>query len=649
MTKFKTIGILAVAAIAGVLAQSCEGLVNINEVNDINTEVTLAPGTEVTVMSEYSKTLGELLTETDGGAITVTAEGDYMINYKIVDNMELGDGFSFDAASFALNVNDRFDKSISISDKASIPANTPVSYNASDRTAVQNYLQHLGTNVDIDFFESLLTQTVDFDFATDFSINEFPKLIKRVQKAELDGSISFSIVPSGIPFGKFLFKKGFEIAFPSYFQFSSCDNNSFTLSEGNRLVANQDVQVILDKGLSFNLKLASLDFGNGIATGGKLALDGKVAVKGVASLDPSDFTGETIEIDLAKDPAIAALLGFTPGEAGHIVKAVKGDIPIVDLGIACTYSTEKVAIRNATIQISKDALPSFDTDEFGFDIKEKLPRELLEGNPVIELPEVQVTMALESTLPFSFGLNANLVTLANSTVAHDYQLGPLQFPGNGTNTIYSLGSHADGVEGDIIYKKINDLGKILNPIPDRIEVKDFDVIFDENQWITVESGKNYGGKISAGIEAPLAFTADTKLTINMDLEDMEVNLDQVSGYLKGDTKAVVKFSYENEIPLNFGLTLTVKDADKKVMPNVKINPETVTVLAANANGASKQDVEIAIVIPEDNKMIRNISFNVSASASDPKLRLRPSQKISIKNVKFSLPEGVTTDLKDLVK
>ena len=673
---------LAALALAALLPQAC-GLVEIDEVKDINTEVTVAPGTEVTVMSEFSKTLGELLTDNQGGIITVTADGDYMISYQIVDKQNLGDGFSFDASKFALNLSDHFDYTYAFSDTTTIPARTPISCNAADKDAFSSLLKAIGVKIDLDFFESLLSQNYSFDFDVDFSVSDFPEMIKSFKKADLNGKLSMNLVPSGIPFQKFVFKQGFAICFPSFFRFSNCDNNLFEIKDGYKLVAKQDVDVVLGTGISFNLDLASLDLGDGVDLNGSLPLKDKVSVSGVISVNPEeDLIGEkeTVNLtdkdyiaqqleeyttlidptasdyeyvrDIVVDQFIINTLHLTPGEPGHEVTIVKNDVAIGNLLVVCGYAANNVAIQNATIKLSNDAIPSFDAKDFSIDIQDKLPKELAGSDVNIELSDVQVTLDLDSTLPFGFDLNANLIASTGATVHHEYVLGPLTFDAN-AKTVWSLGTHANGEESGIKYKEVKDkdghgLGSLLSPIPAKVEVKDFNVSFDETKWITAESGKTYGGVLSADIKAPLAFSPETNLSISLDMDDMEVNLDQVSGYLKYDTKAEVKFSYENEIPLNFAMTMVVKDADKKVMEGVAPK-DAITIKAASKTGPSKNDVKIELTIPSGGKMIKSIGFTVTASGEDASLRLNPNQKISLKNVKFCLPDGVTTDLKDIIK
>ncbi|MBP5676693.1 MAG: hypothetical protein J6W94_06755 [Bacteroidales bacterium] len=635
--------ILAALCLAALLPQSCS-LFNIEEVNEIDMTSALAKGTEVTVVKEKKITLGDFLDFGAGsganGIVKVSADGEYSIEYNL-EPQSIGDGFTFDASQFSLNVNNSFNQTMSLSE-ATIPAKTPISYNEADKDAVQAYFQNFATGVDVAFFESLLSQEYKFNFNIDFTISGFPELIKTFKKADLDGNFTFNLVPAGIPFQKFVFKQGAKINLPAFLKFSSCSNQDFTLVDGNKLVANKDVNVPMGTGLTFTLALQSLDMGNGVATAGSLPLVGAVAVDGTISLDPADFTGPTDVIDLADYPVIVPLLS---GSGSHTIVMVQSDTPLGSFTVSCAYQAQDVALKDATIQLSKDAIPAFDGN-YGFDIG-NLPDELSADGNTVELADVEVNMTVNSTLPFAFGLNANLDAIGN----RKYQLGPLNFAAN-AETKYILGDFAkDEIVDGIYYKKVEGLGQILNPVPSRIEVKDFDITFDENQWITVESGKNYGGTFLAGVKAPISFTSNTSLSLGYELNDLNVDLSVAGDYIKGDTKAVVKLQAVNEIPFKFALSITAQDADKNPIQGVSITPDVIEVGAGTIAQPVTSTPEITIILPSGSKLIKGISIDFSATVDSEHAGtpLNKNQSLTLKDVRLSLPDGITMDLKDLAK
>lgn len=635
--------ILAALCLAALLPQSCS-LFNIEEVNEIDMTSALAKGTEVTVVKEKKITLGDFLDFGAGsganGIVKVSADGEYSIEYNL-EPQSIGDGFTFDASQFSLNVNNSFNQTMSLSE-ATIPAKTPISYNEADKDAVQAYFQNFATGVDVAFFESLLSQEYKFNFNIDFTISGFPELIKTFKKADLDGNFTFNLVPAGIPFQKFVFKQGAKINLPAFLKFSSCSNQDFTLVDGNKLVANKDVNVPMGTGLTFTLALQSLDMGNGVATAGSLPLVGAVEVDGTISLDPADFTGPTDVIDLADYSVIVPLLS---GSGSHTIVMVQSDTPLGSFTVSCAYQAQDVALKDATIQLSKDAIPAFDGN-YGFDIG-NLPDELSADGNTVELADVEVNMTVNSTLPFAFGLNANLDAIGN----RKYQLGPLNFAAN-AETKYVLGDFAkDETVDGINYKKVEGLGQILNPVPSRIEVKDFDITFDENQWITVESGKNYGGTFLAGVKAPISFTSNTSLSLGYELNDLNVDLSVAGDYIKGDTKAVVKLQAVNEIPFKFALSITAQDADKKPIQGVSITPDVIEIGAGTIAQPVTSTPEITIILPSGSKLIKGISIDFSATVDSEHAGtpLNKNQSLTLKDVRLSLPDGITMDLKDLAK
>lgn len=642
--KHLTISALCVAAL---LPQSC-GMFNIETVEDINMDATLGKGTEVTVVSEKKITLGDFLSFGDGtganGIVKVSAEGEYSVEYNL-EPQSIGDGFTFEGSQFSLNVNNSFNKSMTLTE-ATIPANTPISYNEADRAAVELLLSNVPafSGANIAFFESLLSQEYKFNFDIDFTIPGFPEQIQTFKNAELDGSFTFNLVPAGIPFQKFVFKKDTEISLPSFLKFSSCSNADFTLVNGNKLVANKDVDVPMNTGISFTLALQSLDKGDGIAVSGSLPLVGAVAVNGIISINPADFNGETKEVDLESYDAIV-YAGVLTGEGPHKIVMVKNDTPLGSFNVQCDYNAANVALKNATIQLSQNAIPKFDGN-YGFDVG-SLPKELSAEGNTVELYDVRVNMSVNSTLPFEFGLGATLDAVGN----RQYQLGPLAFDAN-AETKYVLGDFdkEETVDG-IHYKKVADLGKILSPIPSRIEVKDFDITFDDTQWITVESGKNYGGTFVAGVTAPISFTSNTALSLGYELEDLNVDLSVAGDIIKGDTRAVVKMQAINEIPFKFALTVTAQDADKKPISGVTITPDVIEIGAGTMANPVTTDPEISIVFPSGSKLIKSISIDFSATVDSEHAGtpLNQNQSLTLKNVKLSLPDGITMDLKNLGK
>lgn len=634
---------LAALSLAVLIPQAC-GLIDVETVDNIDTTSTLGKGTEVTVFAEKKFTLKDFVTAETSPLLSVNEQGEFLIS-KDLGKQELGDGFKFDASSFAINVsNDAnpFSQKISLS-KATIPAKTPLSYNEADAAAVELYFQNFAQGVDIEFFQSLLSQQYQFSLDNiDFSIPGFPELITAFKNAELDGSFELTLIPAGIPFNKIVFNEGLQISFPSFLKFASCNNSAFRIEGGSKLVANSNVEVPMGTGLTLTLDFQSLDKGDGVATDKKLELSGSVSVNGTISIQPADFTGDTETIDLAK---IDLLAGSLNGAGPHTILIVKEDTQLGDFDVTCKYATDNVTLKNATIKLSKSAIPSFDAGNTAFEVGDL--GSFFGDGAEVELADVQVKLAVDSKLPFDFGLNAKLASLTGETVNHEYPLGPLDFAANKVTT-YSLGTHADGTEGDVIYKKVDGIGGLLHPVPTSIETRDFQILFDENQWLTVDSGKNYGGSFEVGVEAPVSFTKDTKISFNIPVPDVDLDLSITGDIIKGETTAVIKMHVINTMPFDFSMDVVAKDGDKNTIDGLRSSMNPAAFGAASLANPWEEDVEMTIIFPANSKLIRSIGFNLVASSKGD-FTLNQNQSITLKNVKFCLPNGITTDLKDLVK
>ena len=623
MKKYLYSGIILAAF--GFLFQSCQ-IDDSYNLGNIDSEITFGEGTEFPLPQEdlpEIKIKDFIVGDNSSTSLSIVG-GDYYIDFSIPEAASF-DGFSIDASSFQLNVSDSYQNTIALS-PATIPANTPLEYAAADKSALQAYFTAQGYNVDLEYFDNYLSQEYDFGFDVDFSIASFPTQIKGFRSADLDGTFTLSFKPSGIPFSKFSLKQNSVISFPSFIKFSSCNNSAFTLTDGNKLVANQDVIIPLDgNGLTLVLQLSGLDKGEEIPTAGSLALIDAVSVDGTIAIDPADFTGATTLFDLS----------FFGGSSARVVA---GDINLSAFAIKCDYSASNVLLKNATIKIdAQNAIPEFATS-YGFDI-EGLP-DMIGGDGAdiaFSLSSFQVILGLDSQLPFDLSLNAKLSSARKGETTHTFPLGPLTFPA-ATKTVYSIGDHADGSDENFVYKNVPGIGSILNPIPDRVQASDFQLSIDDSKYVTVESGVNYGGSLDIGVLAPFALTADSHVALSVDVDDVDVNIgEEISLDELG-----VKLNVENTIPLNFEIQVTALDKDRNEIVKATMNP-----IAGGWTGHPVSTVvAVTLKLGKNSAPIKKLDLKLNAY-SDETIAGKPfNDSQSLKFVKgvVIVPKGITTNL-----
>ena len=627
MKKLNLFGWSAIAAAVAFLAPGCK-VDETYDLGNIDTEVTVLPGVEVPLPNFKEVKLSDLIKLETGGVVKEVS-GSYVITYAI--DPQVLSGFSINASDFKINASNSLDAAIPLN-QTTIPDKTPLSIPSGLTDSQKTALAALIGISDVDSFESLKSQSLNFNTNIDFSINSFPTQIKAFKSCTLNGNLSFSLVPSGFPFDKFVIKQGTTITFPSFLVFSSCSNADFTLSAGHVLTANKDVDVVIGTGISFVLALSGLDMGaTGVATAGTLPLNDNITIAGNIYLDPAWFNG----------PKNTQTFGGT-----YEVTYVDGDCSLTGCKITANYAAADITLSSATIKADDSAIPAF--GNYGFDIT-GLPSFLTGDDVQIELNSVQLALNLASTLPFPVTLaNGQLKALNGTTATHTYNLPNLVFNANAT-TGYSIGEHANGgtdANGNT-YVNLGGLGSILYPVPTRVEAAGFSVSIPSD-WLTVESGVSYGGTLNVGIEAPIAFKSTSKVGFVIDADNVSLDL--------GDNipleKAELNLTAENTIPLNFAIEVVAKDENKNPIPGV-----TATVDKAIASGhgtgnpAVETPIKITLTIAKGAPAIKGLQLKLKATsdAGASQYPLAPDQGLHLVKVSLGLPDGITMDVKNLGK
>lgn len=633
------IRLLSVAALA-VMLVGCAKETKY-DLQNIDTTVTVLKGVSIPLPNFEEIKLGSLIkldeSEQANSPLKVTSSGDYVISFKMdpqtIDGMEV--------AADALNTqfSDQGSFQVTLGSTATIPANTPLEYNKEDL----ELLKTLYPGVDFSFFENndFLTQDIDQTISLNgLKINDFPKEVKALKNCALNGSFLLGFTPSGFPFTKITLKAGTKITFPSFMVLSGVTGGSFTLAtNGHEIFASSDVAIPVGTGLALNITISGLDFGeNGIQpVNGTLTLDGQVSVKGKINVNPDDF-----------DPNKKQTIDYpdNPLHKTGTLTVVKEDVPLDNISLDYAYNVSINSVANATLKLSADAIPQPE-ETYGFDIQD-LPDVLKGDNVVIGLSQVQLNLGINSKIPSDVTLSAKLKSLKGDQVTHNFTFPSMVF-GKGTvenpkSTTYSIGDHADGTgDGGIIYKHLDGLGEILNPVPTRVEAYDFNFSMPE-EWVTIKTATKYGAELNVGLEAPLAFTAASQLSVGV---DVEMDLDMTSMKGMKELKAIFEFSALNTIPLSFNVKVTATDADKKPIEGI-----TSVVTGSIEAGTIAQPKQSAIVVDlglDPSKSIKGLRLDLDASsnAAVAGTCLNQNQSLTFTGLSITLPEGITADIKSL--
>lgn len=605
------------------------------DLENMDTEITVLKGVEVPLPDFQEIKLKDLISvDTSSDIFSVNANGEYVISYTM-DPVNF-EGFTLNASDFVLDASDSQTKNIDLS-TTTIQDNTPVTSDATLIEKLEGLSLPIFDGLNVDQFKQLLDQSYNYNFDVDFTIAGFPDEVKAFRNCDLSGNLDLSFLPSGAPFDYLIFKQGTEFTFPAYLKIASCTNASFQVLENHILKSTEDILVYLPgnsenktAGLDMSLVLSGIDMGaNGVATNGSLPMNAQISISGHIGLNPEAFNGPTKSVDIYYDAA------------PHTIVLVDGDQELGEFSATFSYATNNVNLENVVIRVDASKVqPDFGQD-MGIDI-EGLPDMLTDGSADVnvELSEIQVLIDLNSNMPLAFSLSASMRALdANSAPTHSYPIGPLNFPAY-TRTAYSLGEHASGAGDGFTYVNVAGLGKILSPVPARIEVGSYSFNIDDSSWLSLAIGQTYNGSCNVSLEAPLAFTAATRVQLSVDLENLSLDM--------GDdveiSKAVLNLTAKNTIPLAFELEAVALDGGGNPIPEVTTSVDK-PIAGGSLENPANTDITITLNMARP-VAVKGIKLNLKASSNDSiaGIHLNENQGITITNVSMGIPNGITTDI-----
>ena len=250
---------------------------------------------------------------------------------------------------------------------------------------------------------------------------------------------------------------------------------------------------------------------------------------------------------------------------------------------------------------------------------------------VAELPELEVGLHVDSGVPAVFSFDAVLETAKDGKPMRKYSLDGL--PVTYGKTDYILNMTGNGSRNDVIYKQIQDIDKILSPIPDALKINDLTVSMDQDQLTLLEPGKEYDVSGYASVDTPLSFTAESHLDLSLPL-DAKLN----EGI--GIRKAVLKMNVTNSIPLAFSAVVTALDKSGNVIQDVSAKTD-VPIAAGTIATPAKTEVAVTLTTGGDLRFDGLVlHLSAASNAQVAGTHLNQSQGLEFKDLVLSLPDGI---------
>ena len=251
---------------------------------------------------------------------------------------------------------------------------------------------------------------------------------------------------------------------------------------------------------------------------------------------------------------------------------------------------------------------------------------------VAELPELEIGLHVDSGVPAVCSFNAVLATAKGNKPLRQYSLDKLPVTYGKLDFILNL--TGKGSRNDVIYKQIQDIDKILSPIPDALEINDLTVSMDQDELAKLEPGKEYEVSGYASVDTPLSFTAESRLDLSLPI-DAKLSLSEI-----GLKKAVLQMEVTNSIPLAFSAEVQALDASGNVIQDVSAKTD-VPIAAGTIAAPAKTEVTVTLTTGGDlrfNGLVLHLSAVSNAQVAGT--HLNQAQSLDFDHLILSLPDGI---------
>ena len=256
---------------------------------------------------------------------------------------------------------------------------------------------------------------------------------------------------------------------------------------------------------------------------------------------------------------------------------------------------------------------------------------------VAELTELEIALKVDSNVPAVFSFDATLETDKGSETLHRYALDDLSVSYGKSEYILNL--TGNGTRNDVIYRQIQDIDKILNPIPDALKINELKVSIDKEQLALLEPGAEYEVSGQASVDTPLSFSADSRLDLSIPIEDAKMDLDVV-----GLKKAVLTMDVTSTIPLDFSAAVQAMDGKGNVIQDISAKTD---VPIAGGTIAAPVTTAVTVTLTTGGDLRFDGLILQLSAASNPQVagtHLNQSQGLDFRNLVLSLPDGVQVKL-----
>ena len=461
-----------------------------------------------------------------------------------------------------------------------------------------------------DLWDGFVTPVIPFTdvvYELEIDQNNLPELIGDIAYANVRSKIGvdFSYDQSTLPIKKIILAKESTITFPEWVilgvpssMFNKLNDHTVELANDFSITANGASIVLPVQGLDFS----KFPKGQGIIAPGHLHIDADIHLTGGIILDSSDC----LSIGTFK-PVISTNLYLDP------------------------INVE--AIRLSDINLGDEARSSHMIELGGI-----IPQVLYDEGLALDFDDLSLKISHYNGLPFAGTVAAVIDTYKDEHPVRKYLLNfDLDYQLN-TNENNIVNYFTESGKNSSI--KVDGLNSILNPTPDKlyitteITLDDLAAHMDNEDYGYIVPGASYF--FSGGYEfiAPLSFGSDFRLNIKEDITGFNLNIPSLDL-----AEAQLKLNFVNALPFDIDLKGEAIDEDGNVLPHISVE------LSGEVKGGTVSAPSVnPLVITFKNKgdlKIDGVRLNMNASTSSDNAALNKNQFIQFKDMRLSLPKGIT--------
>lgn len=403
-----------------------------------------------------------------------------------------------------------------------------------------------------------------------------PEAIVAVKELSINETLSFTLSLSS---GKAVLKKGFQLVFPETLTVSTKDTR-FAFS-GNTITAKDDIAI--NGNLTLSCDMVKYLPPTDCVTADAVILSGLVQMKGSAHISGKDFSPLPSNISLTQKCS---------AKAG-----------VVTVGVV--KIAEEVTAPEQTFDVP--ALPS-EVKDVKFDLSD---------------PKVSFNITNNSVLP--------VVLSADFSAWKD---------GKRTGTMNIENICIEPFSTKLVeLGRENGLSELISEYPDKLSLNNLTAKSDGDEFLTIESGKEYSVSVDYAFSATLSFEKGSFINLEKELST-DITLDNEVVSIK---EIELVYNALNTIPLDLSLTVVPLDSNGQKVEGLDVISETV-IKAGNLDNPVTTPGSVILRATSDKQVpIKTLKVLVKCCVGDnfDGNALNTEQYLQLKNMSLVVKDGIT--------